>query len=235
MSKAYNVYCDESCHLEGDGQKSMVLGCLVVEKEHVFEISSKIKAIKEHWGLRRFTEIKWTKVSPNKIGMYLDIVDLFLKEERITFRGVIVPDKSILKHDDFAQTNDDFYYKIFYVALNKIINGDEVYKVFFDLKDKYEMRKVRIVKECLVNKYHYQAENIEFQLIHSYESQLIQMADILIGSIGYKARGICTSKAKEGLVSALENGLSRDITATSSLGYSKFNILRWDPKAGEQC
>lgn len=105
MSKLYNVYCDESCHLENDGQKSMVLGCLVIEKEHVFEISSRIKAIKERWGLRRFTEIKWTKVSPNKVGMYLDIVDLFLKEERITFRGVIIPDKSILKHGVFAQTN----------------------------------------------------------------------------------------------------------------------------------
>lgn len=26
MNQTYNVYCDESCHLENDGQKAMVLG-----------------------------------------------------------------------------------------------------------------------------------------------------------------------------------------------------------------
>ena len=28
MSTTYNVYCDESCHLENDGQKAMVLGAI---------------------------------------------------------------------------------------------------------------------------------------------------------------------------------------------------------------
>lgn len=28
MSTVYNLYCDESCHLENDGQKAMVLGAV---------------------------------------------------------------------------------------------------------------------------------------------------------------------------------------------------------------
>lgn len=28
MSEFFNIYCDESCHLENDGQKSMVLGAV---------------------------------------------------------------------------------------------------------------------------------------------------------------------------------------------------------------
>ena len=28
----YNIYCDESCHLENDGEKYMVLGGIICEK-----------------------------------------------------------------------------------------------------------------------------------------------------------------------------------------------------------
>jgi hypothetical protein len=28
MSETYNLYCDESCHLENDGQQAMVLGAV---------------------------------------------------------------------------------------------------------------------------------------------------------------------------------------------------------------
>ncbi|PKN75613.1 MAG: hypothetical protein CVU49_02645 [Candidatus Cloacimonetes bacterium HGW-Cloacimonetes-2] len=44
MCKVYNVYCDESCHLENDGQKSMVIGAVWVDREHVRSISTDIKA-----------------------------------------------------------------------------------------------------------------------------------------------------------------------------------------------
>ncbi len=33
MSEIHNIYCHESCHLENDGQKSMVLGVNVVKAE----------------------------------------------------------------------------------------------------------------------------------------------------------------------------------------------------------
>jgi len=32
MTLIYNVYCDESCHLENDHQSAMVLGAVPVEK-----------------------------------------------------------------------------------------------------------------------------------------------------------------------------------------------------------
>ena len=28
MNKTYNIYCDESCHLENDGKRFMVLGAV---------------------------------------------------------------------------------------------------------------------------------------------------------------------------------------------------------------
>ncbi len=29
MSQVFNIYCDESCHLENDRQKAMVLGAIL--------------------------------------------------------------------------------------------------------------------------------------------------------------------------------------------------------------
>ena len=31
---SYNIYCDETCHLEHDNQKYMVLGGIICEKEY---------------------------------------------------------------------------------------------------------------------------------------------------------------------------------------------------------
>jgi len=227
--KITNVYCDESCHLENDGQKCMVLGCLIVDKDHAFLASNEIKVIKEKWGVSRYTEIKWTKAAPNKLGLYTDIVNYFLSNSHLRFRAVIVPDKQTLIHDFFDQTNDEFYYKIFYIALQPILNNTDYFKVYFDIKDKHEMRKVLKTRECLITKNQYNPKHIDFQLIHSFESQLIQMADILIGAVGYKTRKISTSTAKKAIIETLENGLNKDISQTTTLGFQKFNILRWTP------
>ena len=34
MSTLYNIYCDESCHLEQDGQPVMVLGAVWLSHDH---------------------------------------------------------------------------------------------------------------------------------------------------------------------------------------------------------
>ncbi len=39
MTQTYNVYCDESCHLEGDHQPAMVLGAVWCPLERTPDIS----------------------------------------------------------------------------------------------------------------------------------------------------------------------------------------------------
>ena len=78
MSQIYNIYCDESCHLENDKQKIMVLGGLWCPLEKIKAISKRIKEIKERHKLGDSFEIKWIKVSPAKLDFYIDIIDYFL-------------------------------------------------------------------------------------------------------------------------------------------------------------
>src|SRR5450759_3640890 len=84
-----DVYCDESCHLEHDGQELMVLGAVAVPHEHVRGVAEHIRAIKAAHGLPRTFEAKWTKVSPAKVGFYLALIDEFLGDDSLRFRGLV--------------------------------------------------------------------------------------------------------------------------------------------------
>ena len=66
MRTEYNIYCDESCHLENDGINVMALGAVWCPKKKRKGIFSDIRDIKEQYGLARNFEIKWNKVSQKK-------------------------------------------------------------------------------------------------------------------------------------------------------------------------
>jgi len=71
----YNLYCDESCHMENDEQKIILLGGVWCPKRETRTISDKIRSIKVCHNARG--ELKWTKVSPSKQNFYLELVDYF--------------------------------------------------------------------------------------------------------------------------------------------------------------
>ncbi|MCM2535177.1 DUF3800 domain-containing protein [Neobacillus pocheonensis] len=54
----FNIYCDESCHLENDRQKAMVIGSIKVPRSLLKDISEDIKRIKERHGINRHAETK---------------------------------------------------------------------------------------------------------------------------------------------------------------------------------
>ncbi|MEH7056912.1 DUF3800 domain-containing protein, partial [Bacillus velezensis] len=76
----YNIYCDESCHLENDNQKAMVLGAIKIQRDRVKSVSDDIKSIKINHGLSKYAEIKWTKISPSKYELYEELKDYFIRD-----------------------------------------------------------------------------------------------------------------------------------------------------------
>ncbi|HBL11899.1 MAG TPA: DUF3800 domain-containing protein, partial [Cyanobacteria bacterium UBA11162] len=48
MNQVFNVYCDESCHLENDHQLVMVLGAIWCPLDKVQEIAIRLREIKQH-------------------------------------------------------------------------------------------------------------------------------------------------------------------------------------------
>lgn len=59
MSDLIHIYCDESCHLENDGQRAMILGAVYCPADSHKQLSRAIKALKKEYGIPATREIKW--------------------------------------------------------------------------------------------------------------------------------------------------------------------------------
>ena len=59
MTERIHIYCDESCHLENDHMRAMVLGAVWCPASHRQSLADKIKRLKADYGLPAQFEIKW--------------------------------------------------------------------------------------------------------------------------------------------------------------------------------
>ena len=208
MRELINIYCDESCHLENDKEKIMALGavyCPASKKNEIFQrlfelkkkhklIPQKIKNSNEN---RAYYELKWGKVSLAKIQYYKDVIDYFFADDDLSFRVLIVPDKSSLDYEKYNHTHDTFYYKMYFSMLKVILNPEKGHHIFIDIKDTRSKEKVHKLEKVLRNdKYDYSKEIIKMvQQVRSHEVELIQLADLLTGAISYVNRDLTGSKA----------------------------------------
>jgi hypothetical protein len=229
MPTLYNIYCDESCHLEHDGQKAMVLGAIWCPEARANEMSKHIRAIKEQCSLDRFFEIKWTKVSPARLDFYLRLVDYFFEEADLYFRALIVPDKTVLEHDKFGQDHDTWYFKMYFDMLKVILSPDACYRIYLDIKDTKSAVKVRKLHEVLCNNmYDFDRQIIErVQNVRSHEIELLQLADLMIGAVSYVNRGLTTSQAKSTIINRIKEKSHYSLTLSTLLSERKVNIFRW--------
>jgi hypothetical protein len=232
LARLLNIYCDESCHLENDHETVMVLGGVYCDATEVRRISGAVRGIKDRHGIAPSFEMKWTKVSGGALPFYRELLAFFLTDPSLRFRGVLVPNKSILDHSAHDQTHDDWYYKMYFYMLRYIFAAPHGYAVYLDIKDTQGAEKIRNLHDVLCNSIHdFDHQTIQkVQQIRSHESPLLQIADLLIGAVAYENRGLSSSAAKLQLIADLKEGLGDHIlTRTSSFGTTKFNLFRWIP------
>ncbi|MGL4363611.1 MAG: DUF3800 domain-containing protein, partial [Bacteroidales bacterium] len=179
MSKTFNIYCDESCHLENDHKAFMFLGSVSCAYPQVERHTKRIDELKKAHNF--YAEIKWTKVSQSKLCFYLDLLDYFFDTD-LKFRAIGIEKSKINNEEHNHQTFDEFYYKMYYKMLGYKVDTLSNYNVYLDIKDTLSACKVRKLREIL---------NVQFdvfrtvQNIHSKESILMQLADFLMGALSY--------------------------------------------------
>ena len=247
MGERCNVYCDESCHLEHDRASVMVLGAVWCPADRVQEISVRLRELKqkhhvlssEKPRLRQF-EVKWTKVSEAKLDLYLDWIDYFFDDDDLHFRGVVI-DKTILDHAVRGQTHDDWYYKMMFTLLEPIIDPKQHYHIYLDIKDTRSERKRAKLEAVLRN------ANLDddgtiidrVQQMRSHESEVMQLADLLIGAIGYHHRqrhgdlpGVVgkLNPAKLAIIERIRQRSRKSLERSTWLRESKLNLLCWRPR-----
>jgi len=244
MAEVFNIYCDESCHLLNDRSNVMVLGCVWCLKDRASVIAARLRDIKTEFKLLRPSdhdtgrepfELKWQKVSPGKLDYYLRVVDAFFDDDDLHFRGVVIPDKTKLLHDAFGQDHDTWYYKMCFRMLEPLIDPRERYRIYLDIKDTRSEEKRRKLEEVLRNARYDSAGLIveRVQQIRSHESELMQLADLLMGAICHHNRGLQTSDAKAAVIKRIQGRSSKSLTATTWLREPKLNLLVWQASGGQ--
>lgn len=229
MSELYNIYCDESCHLENDKEKAMALGaiwCPFDKKNAVFE---RLREIKVEHGLSPTFELKWNKVSMAKIDYYKAVLNYFFDNSDLHFRVLVVPDKSILNHEKYSQTHDQFYYKMYFDLLKTIFSPNSTYNIYIDIKDTIGAKKVEFLHNVLCNNnYDFSKNTIhKVQQVRSHEVELIGLADFFAGAMSYLHRGLDTSKAKLKLIEMIREKSGYSLLRSTLYREDKFNVFIW--------
>ena len=229
MRPTYNVYCDESCHLERDRQPVMVLGAVWCPLEKSRETSVRIREIKTSHGLSPAFESKWTKVSPAKQAFYLDLLDYFFDDDDLHFRALVVQDKSRLQHYLYGQTHDTWYYKMYFDMLKAVLDPEACYRIYLDIKDTRSAAKITKLHDVLCNSmYDFGSQVIErLQTVRSHEAEILQLTDLLIGAVSYVNRGLQMNAAKLAVVERMRERSSYSLTKTTLLRENKVNLFMW--------
>lgn len=229
MNNEYNIYCDESCHLQHDRQSVMVLGAIWCLEDKARESAIRIREIKSKHDLSVDFEIKWTKVSPAKIAFYRDLIDYFFDDDDLHFRAVIA-DKTGLDHEAYIQDHDTWYYKMYFLLLEFLLTPKNSFNIYLDIKDTRSQVKVAKLHEILCNsKYDFDRRIIKrIQQVRSHEIEQIQLVDLLIGGLAYVNRELTNSDAKLDLIERIKQRSGYSLKRKTLLGETKFNIFHWE-------
>lgn len=222
MSKTFNIYCDESTHLQHDGKPYMLIS-------YVSCAYPQIKQHKEHFKLLKAKhkfkgEMKWSNISKSQYPFYADVIDYFFATD-LQFRSVIV-DKSQIDETREGFTYADFYFMMYYQLVYHKLCPEYTYNLYLDIKDTCSQGKLRKLGDIL-NKNN-NIRNIQF--IKSHESYLLQMADLIMGGINYHIRGLDKVIAKNKLIEKIQSHSSIDLKKSTPKAEEKFNLFYIDLK-----
>lgn len=215
--KSFNLYCDESCHLQNDRQEYMLIAYTISSYN---QTKLHLEAIKQIKAKHKFkNEIKWNSVSKSKYEFYVDLIDYFFASD-LQFRSIVVKKENIKIGE--GETFDDFYYKMYYQLLYHKMNMEYAYYVYLDIKDTLSAKKVNRLKDIL---------NISYsgiktvQNIRSEENLLMQLTDLFMGALSYHLRGLNKVIAKNKLIERLKIHTQLPLNKSTYKSYSKFNLF----------
>ncbi len=223
MNKTFNFYCDESTHLENDEHPYMLLSYVSTPYNQLKMHNEHIRELKRKHFFKG--EIKWSALSKSQYPFYNDLIEYFFATD-LEYRAIII-DKSKLKHDEFEQTHDDFYDKMYFQLLSKKIHPNHFYNIYIDIKDDYSYLKARSLKKYLERDYH----NIRnLQVVRSHECELLQLADVIMGAINYKIRNLNKVTSKMKIIEKIEKASGKSLFRSTNADEAKFNLFFIDLK-----
>lgn len=229
----YDIYCDESfpdlLSSKKTKNKYMIIGSLWLEKNNRLIYKNKIHKLRDKFLIG--SEFKWRKISPSKFNFYESLIDFFISENlNLRFRAIVI-DKTKVNLICFHNNDQELgFYKFYYQMLHHWILDFNSYNIFCDYKKNRLNNRLNVLKNCLSCS-NLSSKIEKIQAIHSNESVLLQLTDVLIGIVGAKYNNSKINNSKIKIINCLEKKLNHKIEKTNKYE-QKFNIFEINLQGG---
>ncbi len=228
----FEIYCDESrteyfYKRNADSEHYVIIGGIWIEANKRQEYKAEIKSLRDIHDI--YGEFKWNRVSPSRLPFYIALVRFFSKE-LIRFRSIVLPANQLDVVRFHEADHELMFYKFYYQLLHHWILDFNRYRIFVDFKSNRLGTRLRTLEKVL-QKSNLTSEVLSVQALPSHESDLLQLADVLIGAVGYRFHHQKGSVAKLAVLNEIESCLGHQIQPTPRRE-DKFNIFRFRPGGG---
>jgi hypothetical protein len=188
-----HIYCDES---RQTADRYMVIGGLIIDRAHEVRWAELMARYRDEYNMH--AELKWSKVSRQKLPEYKALIDLFCRVNRAVHFKAIVVDTHEIDNRRYNKNDAELgFYKLMYQFLlhsfGSYLHPADRCLVFVDQRttSRYKLSTLcAILNNGLCKKYPRLERPVRnIQALDSKSSDLIQLADVLMGAIGYEMNG----------------------------------------------
>jgi len=221
----YVVYCDESRHDDHITNPYMAIGSLWLLRENKELLSKRFRRTCIDNGLA--AEVKWTKVSRQKLVSYKKLIDFFFEQPELCFRAIVINQKNIDYAKFHGSDKELGFYKFYYELLWHWIEPQKEYLFLLDFKQNRDAHRYTDLYRILQNKVKGQSWISDLTVIDSHETPLAQLCDLLTGSVAAAwCNNIPFTSPKRELIAYIgeKRGYELNVSSASS-GIEKINIF----------
>jgi hypothetical protein len=118
---------------------------------------------------------------------------------------------------------------MYFGLLKVIFKPSNRYNIYIDIKDTRSQSKVEKLTEVLrTSHYDFDKKIINHvQQIRSHEVELLPLADLLIGAIGYHCRGLQGNPAKLAIIKRIRERSGYSLSNSTLFREDKINLFFW--------
>lgn len=227
MPRDINIYCDESRY-SNPTDRFLVIGAVKCPRDRKRALVGELNDLKREYGVGG--EFGWKTVSKSRGAFYEAVVDWFLKADDLRFRCVVANKDNLWSRDA-----EDGFYVVYHQLFNHWLVNCNSYHVYLDEKRNSKRWQVNKLKSKTEAHMPNGCKLVCVEEVRSRECALVQLADFLIGCLGYSWNGHTDpakypdcSKFKCELCAYLAKGLNRPTLRFSTwASETKFNVFRF--------
>lgn len=150
----------------------------------------------------------------------------------LSFRSIVISNKDKVNNEKYNNGDPNLlYYKMYYLLLDGIIDIKNNYRIFLDVENAKQTKKLKKLKEVLCNnKYDFMQDKINgIWQIDSKSSELVQLADFFAGALAFYHRGLYdneeSSKAKKQIINIISDYVGPSLKRGTPRNEELFNIF----------